>query len=182
MRIGTDISSQKAASLLSTGEIIAYPTEGVWGLGCDPKNTEAIKKLINLKKRDPSKGLILVGSEINHFKEYVDVEKYGESMMEKWPGPHTWIVPCKPISELITGSSTSVALRLSNHKTIKEITEKHQGAIISTSANTEGHPAAKSKEEVRSYFKDVFMVKGSLGDLATSTPIQELVSRNWIRM
>ena len=117
-------------------------------MGCDPNNEDALKKLISLKKRDPQKGLILVGSDILHFSEFVNLEKYGKKMMEKWPGPHTWIVPSMLISPLITGESTTVALRLSDHQTVKEITETFGGAITSSSANIEGKEPAKAKEEV----------------------------------
>ena len=61
-------SVNQAASLLNSGEVVAYPTEGVWGVGCDPNNESALDKLITLKRRDPLKGLILVGSDINHFQ------------------------------------------------------------------------------------------------------------------
>ncbi len=175
-------SVNKAISLLNSGEVIAYPTEGVWGLGCDPNNEDALKKLISLKKRDPQKGLILVGSDILHFSEFVNLEKYGKKMMEKWPGPHTWIVPSMLISPLITGESTSVALRLSDHQTVKEITETFGGAITSSSANIEGKEPAKAKEEVEEAFKETFIVDGELGNLDSATPIQDLISGNWIRM
>ena len=127
-------SVNQAASLLNSGEVVAYPTEGVWGVGCDPNNESALDKLINLKRRDPLKGLILVGSDINHFSNYVDIDKYGEKMMEKWPGPHTWIVPSKKISSFITGNKSTVALRLSSHETIRELTTAFGGAITSSSA------------------------------------------------
>ena len=103
-------------------------------------------------------------------------------MMEKWPGPHTWIVPSMLISPLITGESTTVALRLSDHQTVKEITETFGGAITSSSANIEGKEPAKAKEEVEEAFKDTFIVDGELGNLDSATPIQDIISGNWIRM
>ena len=175
-------SVNQAASLLNSGEVVAYPTEGVWGVGCDPNNESALDKLITLKRRDPLKGLILVGSDINHFSNYVDIDKYGEKMMEKWPGPHTWIVPSKKISSFITGNKSTVALRLSSHETIRELTTAFGGAITSSSANQEGKEPAKSYTEVKSYFDDIFILDGELGGLESATPIQDLISGNWIRM
>ena len=62
-----------AVSSLRSGEVIAYPTEGVWGLGCDPFNEEAISKLLNLKGRSESKGLILIGSNLKQFSDFIDM-------------------------------------------------------------------------------------------------------------
>ena len=73
---------------LKDGEVVAYPTEGVWGIGCDPSNEEALKKLISLKKRSKGKGFILIGSELLHFKKYAEVEVNKTKLMSKWPGPH----------------------------------------------------------------------------------------------
>ena len=60
---------------LKKGEVVAYPTEGVWGLGCDPSDDQAITKLLNLKGRSESKGLILIGSSLEQFSEFIEVEK-----------------------------------------------------------------------------------------------------------
>ena len=80
---------------LKSGELIAYPTEGVWGLGCDPNNLEAVKKILDLKERSSNKGLILLGSRFEQFNEYAFAEEYKAKLMTKWPGPHTWLVPSK---------------------------------------------------------------------------------------
>ena len=77
---------------LKNGEVVAYPTEGVWGLGCDPSDDQAITKLLNLKGRSESKGLILIGSSLEQFSEFIEVEKYKDKLLEKWPGHHTWLV------------------------------------------------------------------------------------------
>ena len=166
---------------LSEGEIIGYPTEGVWGLGCDPSNQLAVTRLLKLKKRSQDKGLILVGSKISHFEQYAEVEKYKESCEEKWPGPHTWIFPTNTTPKWITGGKQSVALRLSKHKTIIRICEAFSGAIVSTSANIEGGLPAKTIDEVKEIFPDILLVKGQIGGLKSSTPIQDVVSKKWLR-
>ena len=68
---------------LKKGEVVAYPTEGVWGLGCDPSDDHAITKLLNLKGRSESKGLILIGSSLEQFAEFIEVEKYKDKLLEK---------------------------------------------------------------------------------------------------
>ena len=130
---------------LKAGEVIAYPTEGVWGLGCNPKDNLALQKLLDLKKRSWERGLILIGSRFEFFLEFSYAEEYKDKLLTKWPGPHTWLVPAKSgVSHLIRGTSDKVALRLSNHRDVCSLSEAFGGAIISTSANEEGLPTYKT--------------------------------------
>ena len=80
---------------LKSGGVIAYPTEGVWGFGCDPNNQDAINNLLAIKERSYEKGLILIGSKFEQFFQYSHAEEYKDKLMTKWPGPHTWLVPSK---------------------------------------------------------------------------------------
>ncbi len=166
---------------LRLGKVIAYPSEGVWGLGCDPNNKRAVLDLLKLKHRPQSKGLILVGSKLDQMSPYIDTEKYKKKLMTKWPGPHTWVVPTKKTPSWIKGQNKSVALRVSSHPVIVEICDKFGGAIVSTSANQQGKPPLKTKEEVRNTFSEVSLVDGSLGDLCGATPIKDIVTNKWIR-
>lgn len=162
---------------LKFGELIAYPTEGVWGLGCDPNNLEAVKKILDLKERSSDKGLILLGSRFEQFNEYAFAEEYKAKLMTKWPGPHTWLVPAKQgVSTLLIGSNDKVALRLSNHEIVCELCEGFGGAIISTSANKEGLPTLKGEREIADVFPDVKILKGRLGDLNRPSTIQDVVT------
>ena len=74
---------KEALNDLRLGKVIAYPSEGVWGLGCDPRNKEAVLKLLNLKKRPMDKGLILVASNISQMETYIDLKKYKKKLMTK---------------------------------------------------------------------------------------------------
>ena len=162
---------------LKFGELIAYPTEGVCGLGCDPNNLEAVKKILDLKERSSSKGLILLGSRFEQFNEYAFAEEYKAKLMTKWPGPHTWLVPAKQgVSTLLIGSNDKVALRLSNHEIVCELCEGFGGAIISTSANKEGLPTLTGEREIADVFPDVKILKGRLGDLKRPSTIQDVVT------
>ena len=140
---------EEALNDLRLGKVIAYPSEGVWGLGCDPENKEAVSFLLKLKKRPIEKGLILVGSNLDQMKPYIDIEKYKSKLMTKWPGAHTWIVPTKTAPKWIIGDFSSIALRLTDHPTIKDICEGFGGAIVSSSANLQGHAVAMTKEDVK---------------------------------
>ncbi|SVD19717.1 uncharacterized protein METZ01_LOCUS372571, partial [marine metagenome] len=106
---------QQALIELELGGVIAFPTEGVWGMGCDPENELAVKKLISLKERSVEKGLILVGGSLEQMEKYVDILKYKSRLMTKWPGAHTWVVPTKKAPSWITGKHSSVAVRVSDH-------------------------------------------------------------------
>ena len=171
----------KALADLKLGKVIAYPSEGVWGLGCDPNNEDAVKDLLRLKNRPQSKGLIVVGSNLEHMAPYINVQKYKKKLMTKWPGPHTWVVPTKTTPIWITGQNNSVAIRVSAHPTIVKICNKFKGAIVSTSANRQGKAPLKTKEEVQNAFNGISLVEGSLGDLDGATPIKDVVSNKWIR-
>ena len=162
---------------LKAGEIIAYPTEGVWGLGCDPNNAIAIEKLLSLKGRLPEKGLILIGSKFEHFIEFSYAEKYRDKLMSKWPGHHTWLVPAqKTINTLIIGNNDKVALRLSNHETVRKLCDSFNGAIVSTSANRQGFPTLSSSLEILECFPEVRVLDGSLGGYENPSTIQDVVT------
>jgi L-threonylcarbamoyladenylate synthase len=167
---------------LKKGEVIAYPTEGVWGLGCDPSNEKAITKLLNLKGRSKSKGLILIGSSLEQFSKFIEVEKYKDKLLEKWPGHHTWLVPPKPeTNKLIIGNNEKIALRLSSHKQVIELCEEFKGAIISSSANKENSPTLGSPEEIKGIFPDIKVLVGELGGLSHPSKIQDLLTGELIR-
>ena len=141
---------------LYSGETIAYPTEGVWGLGCDPNNSFAIEKLLRLKGRSKEKGLILIGSSFEQFIEFSHVENFKDKLMTKWPGPHTWLVPSKDnLNKLIKGNNEKVALRLSKHDTVRSLCDSFGGALVSTSANKDGMPTLAGPKEILDNFPEV---------------------------
>ena len=166
---------------LKQGKVIAYPSEGVWGLGCDPVNEEAVYKLLKLKNRPVSKGLILVGSKLEQMKPYVNINKYKAKLITKWPGPHTWIVPTRTTPLWIRGNYDSVAVRVSNHPIIIEICNKFGGVMVSTSANMKGKKPVTTQQEVEELFEGLSIVEGCLGTLNSPTPIQDIQTDKWIR-
>ena len=162
---------------LKSGKTIAYPTEGVWGLGCDPRNPNAIENLLSLKARSPEKGLILIASKFEHFLEFSHVEDHKDKLLSKWPGPHTWLVPSKEkLSPLIKGNNDKVALRLSNHQTVCNLCDAFGDAIVSTSANKEGRPTLSGPKEILECFPEVKVLEGKLGGLEKPSTIQDVVT------
>ena len=174
--------SLETIQALEGGQCIAFPTEGVWGLGCDPKNEEAVSNLRRLKKRDLKKGLVLVASHLSQLNEFVDIVKHKDKMMTKWPGHHTWIVDLKEKNKFnFLGFNGFIAVRLSAHKTIRELCSSFNGAIVSTSANYEGNKPASTEQEVRKLFPNVVIIKGDLGGHNKPSSLQYLDSEEWVR-
>lgn len=170
-----------AARHLALGHVIAYPTEAVWGLGCDPMNREAVLRLLQLKNRAIDQGLILVAADISQFSDYLagldPVQR--RHLDDSWPGFHTWLVPHRGrVPQWISGNHSTVALRVSAHPLVQSLCRAFAGPIVSTSANITGKPAATSRLKIRQYFADDldYIVPGKLGGEKAASRITELAS------
>ena len=146
-----------ALQALSSEGVIAYPTESVFGLGCDPDCEHAIEKILTLKQRPAHKGLILIAASIEQLANYADFSRLSATQLatieKTWPGPYTWIVPAKKsLSRLISGDFESVAVRVSAHPVIQEICNEFAKPIISTSANLSGQDACTNSAQVETMF------------------------------
>ena len=119
-----EVDADSAAALIRRGGVIAYPTEGVWGLGCDPRNEAAVMRILAIKQREVEKGLILIAADEAQLAPFVSMEALGDEQRKavraSWPGAATWIVPA---------SSTAP----------RWITGKHDGIAVRVSAPREGH-------------------------------------------
>ncbi len=136
-----------AVRMLRDGGVIAYPTEAVWGLGCDPFNEAAVVRLLRIKQRPVDKGLILIAGALAQLDELIDwnalPEERREAVLASWPGPHTWVVPATArVPRVVTGDHASVAVRLTAHAEVVALCGAFGGPLVSTSANRAGHPAA----------------------------------------
>lgn len=150
---------QKAVSVLHRGGVIAYPTEGVWGLGCDPFNAQAVRRVLSLKHRSGAKGLILIAGHLSQVESWLQdlPEDIQRKISDSWPGPHTWIIPATDqIPEWIRGQHPTVAVRVTDHPLVQQLCLKFGGPLVSTSANHSGHRAATNQLQVQCWFgKDV---------------------------
>lgn len=134
------------AGLLRSGGLIAYPTEGVWGLGCDPRSEAAVLRLLALKQRGVDKGLILIAASEAQLAAFIDLavlaEVQRDAVRASWPGPNTWIVPAAPAApRWITGDHDGIAVRVTAHPVVRALCDAFGGALVSTSANLAGQPA-----------------------------------------
>lgn len=177
---------RQAAEVLHRGGIVAYPTEAVWGLGCDPENTAAVQRILALKKRDPGKGLILIAADITMFAPYLSDLKPAliEQLQCSWPGAITWLIPNNHrVSAWISGGRDTVALRVTAHPTAAALSRAFGGPIVSTSANPQGLAPAKSLMKVKAFFgkKLDAYTPGSIGQAAKPSEIRNLVTGEVIR-
>ena len=138
-----------AAACLRNGGIVAYPTEAVWGLGCDPDDGEALARLIKLKSRDAAKGLILIAGDIAQLEPWlagVTVEQR-EQLLASWPGPYTWLVPDNGRAHpLLRGEHVSLAVRVTDHPLVQALCAAFGGPLVSTSANRAGESPAMTAD------------------------------------
>lgn len=155
----THFDLSNALTALRTQGVIAYPTESVFGLGCDPDCDVAIHKILDLKQRSAHKGLILIAANREQLKNYADFSSLNEGQLhaiqKTWPGPFTWVLPVqKHLSKLISGDFDSVAVRVSAHPVVQELCTEFGKPLISTSANLSGLEACVNATQVKQMFTD----------------------------
>ncbi len=183
----TAISTQSAGEVLSNGGVIAYPTEAVWGLGCDPQNEEAVHRILTIKQREVSKGLILVAANQEQISPLISslTEDQRKLLNESWPGPVTWLLPDPDnvIPSWIKGEHASVAIRVSAHPIVVELCQAFEGPIVSTSANQAGEPEIRSRLIIEEQFSDKIdaVVEGELGSSLQPSEIRDITSGAQLR-
>lgn len=176
----------QAAAVLNHSGVIAYPTEAVWGLGCDPFCESAVERILAMKRRSRGMGLILIASSIDQLAPFLMglPTKYREQLIASWPGPQTWLVPNNQVApNWITGGRETLALRVTDHPIATALCRAYGGPLVSTSANPHGLPPAKSSLKVNLYFRNQidYLVSGSLGKRPSPTPIKHLLTGETLR-
>jgi len=131
------------------GGVIAYPTEAVFGLGCDPDNEQAIVKLLDIKNRPKSKGLILLASSFEQLTPYLDLTQLSEAqitlILSRWPNGVTQVLPANTeISSYLTGDFSTIAVRVTDQPDVVSLCTQTNKPIVSTSANLSGLEPAKT--------------------------------------
>lgn len=177
-----------AATALRQGGVVAYPTEGVYGLGCDPRNRDAFSHLFALKQRPPTQGVLLIGADFAQIAPWIDAREVPDAVLETvhatWPGPHTWIFPRAPdVPEWVAGAHAGIALRVTAHGPAAALCRAFGGAIVSTSANPHGQPSARDASAVAGYFPHglAAIIDAPLGGLDKPTSIRDALTGAIIR-
>jgi L-threonylcarbamoyladenylate synthase len=173
----------RAADVLLAGGVIAYPTEGVYGLGCMPDDPDAVIRLLAVKRRDPAKGLILIASARAQLDDWLAVDSAG--LPEPEPGnPVTWIVPANPAAPtLIRGRHANLAVRLTTHPVAAALCDTVDSALVSTSANLAGRAVARTSFVLRRQFgaRVDYIVPGECGPAAGPSEIRILATGDVLR-
>jgi len=177
-----------AVAALRGGGVIAYPTEAVYGLGCDPGNEAALTRLFQLKQRPPTQGVLLIAADFAQVEKYIDTDAVPAAAMARarasWPGPHTWIFPRATATPAwLAGAHNGIALRVTAHALASELCRSFDGALVSTSANRHGAAPARSARDVRTAFGGelAYILDGELGGLERPTPIRDVISGEVLR-
>lgn len=176
----------QAALCVKAGGIIAYPTEAVYGLGCDPRDGAAVLRLLALKHRPLSKGLILIAARFEDLQPYIATlsAETRSKVRRTWPGPVTWLLPARPeVPYWLRGSHASLAVRVTAHPLAAALCRACGGVLVSTSANISDRPPARNALAVRRDFGgDIdYVLSGALGGLDRPTPIIDARSGRLIR-
>lgn len=178
----SDLEFKTACDALARGGVIAYPTEAVWGLGCDPANADAVQRILKLKNRPAAKGLIVVAADMDQVAdllEPLDTTQL-DQLRATWPGPVTWIIPDPRgvFSHWVKGEHPSIAVRVSAHPVVQQLCLEFGGPIVSTSANIAGQAEIRDRSELVVTFAEIIdcIVPGELGSAATVSEIRDLVT------
>lgn len=176
----------RAADAIRAGGVVAYPTEGVWGLGCDPLNAAAVKRILTLKHRRPEQGLILLAAEEAQLAPFITPfpPEMAKRIRPTWPGPVTWIVPAAAgCPDWLTGGRTTLAVRVSTHPPARELARAAGSAIVSTSANRHDEAPATDAESLRALFGDEIdaILDAPLGGLGGASEIRDARSGHVLR-
>jgi L-threonylcarbamoyladenylate synthase len=185
-------SMREAGRALRDGQVLAYPTEGVFGLGADPFNADAVAQIFTLKQRPATVGVLLIASRIEQVLPLIDLSSLDDAARVRlwagvnatWPGPMTWVFPrAARVPDWVTGGHTGIALRVTAHAPAAALCDAFGGALVSTSANLHGEPPAHDRETLLRYFGTALdgIVEAPLGGQKGATPIRDAISGDWLR-
>jgi L-threonylcarbamoyladenylate synthase len=147
----------RVARIIAQGGLVAYPTEAIYGIGCDPANEGAVKRLLALKQRSIDLGLILIASDMNQVLPFIapPTEAIMQRIGDSWPGPTTWLLPKRPDTPVwLSGRHDTLAVRITRHPLAAALCRRCNHALVSTSANRHGQAPARTALKVRKYFDD----------------------------
>lgn len=173
-----------AAQMLRGGGVIAYPTEGVFGLGCLPDELTAVQRILHIKQRDPTKGLILIAADASQLDDWIELP-YNSSLPNPEPNcPITWIVPAASrVSPAVRGNHDGIAVRVTTNPVAQAICLAVQSPIVSTSANLSGAAVAENQAALRRQFGGLvdYIVPGDCGPSAGPSEIRILATGEVLR-
>ncbi len=183
----TDTIIAEAIEVLKQENVIAYPTEAVFGVGCDPDSETAVTRLLELKQRPIEKGLILIAASFEQLKPYIDdsmlTDAQRKAVFSRWPGPVTFVFPAQSSTpRWLTGHFDSLAVRVTDHALVVALCQAYGKPLVSTSANLSGLPPCRTVEEVRAQFgADFPVVEGDTGGRLNPSEIRDALTGEQFR-
>ena len=163
---------------LKSGGVIAYPTETVFGLGCDPENELAVTRLLDFKNRSWEKGLILIAADIEQLRPYIELP--GKNRMleitKSWPGPTTWVFRASTnVPIWVRGIHATIAVRVTPHPLAAALCRLFKRPLVSTSANLSGHAPIRRRIQLQHWFGDVvdYILPGEVGPYLKPSEIRD---------
>lgn len=174
----TTADIEQVAAAIRDGGLVAYPTEAVFGLGCDPRNQDAVMRLLALKERDVSAGLILIAADVGQLAEFIQPFSavLAARILPTWPGPVTWVVAAADATPAwIRGNHPNVAVRVTAHPLAAALCRAAGTALVSTSANLHGAAPARSERDVQLTLgaRVDYVLAGSCGEQERPTEIRD---------
>jgi len=171
---------------MGQGSVIAYPTEAVFGLGCDPYNETAVMRLLALKQRPVSKGLILIAADFATLAPLIQDPNLAKEpdILASWPGPSTWVFPASQLApKWITGDFATIAVRVTAHPLARALCQHLSIPLVSTSANIATRPPARDVATLQKEFPTGLdlIIEGPLGTLGQPTTIRDAMTKEVIR-
>lgn len=172
---------------LKQDQVVAYPTEAVFGLGCNPNSRTAVEKLLALKQRPQEKGLILVAPDLHFLLPFIDerqlMPQHWQRLQAEYDRPITWAVPAHTATpDFLSGRFRSIAVRLCRHPAVQLLCEQSGFALTSTSANLSGLPPCKTANDVRTQFGVHFPVLDmEVGKALNPSEIRDLLTDQLFR-
>lgn len=173
-------SVSEAAKIIRSGGVVAYPTESCYGLGCDPKNYAAVRRLLHIKRRPKDKGLILIADHQSRFRRLVDFypDRFKQEIITSWPGPNTWLLPAiSGVSRWLRGSHNSIAVRVTRHVQARQLCCHAGRAIVSTSANRSRKSACRTTNQVFKEFGSEVdcVMEGAIGPVSSRGSLPSVI-------
>lgn len=181
-----DWQLRAAARCIRADGIVAYPTEAVYGLGCDPLDSEAVFDLLDLKQRPLAQGLILIGSDFSQLAPYVGPvpAPVMKRVHATWPGPVTWLLPAaEGVPYWLCGAHRTIAVRVTAHPLAAALCHAVGHALVSTSANRHGRPAARTALQVERHLGAEldYVLHGRVGPQKRPSEIRDALSGRVVR-
>ncbi len=173
-----------AVRVLDRGGVIAYPTEGVFGLGCLPDDFNAVGRLLEIKERDPALGLVMIVSDPLQLAGWADVSREDIALTSSDDNPITWIVPAtNDVPWWIRGEHSGIAVRLTTHTVAADLCAQADSPLVSTSANVSGHAPIRSRFVLRRLFGSLvdYIVPGECGPASGPSEIRDLETGKVLR-